>query len=93
MNHPKSKLIPILIALLSAVVVAAAAIVWLLPSQPAPNGDLLVSDTQPSYSSSAALNVMLFDRRAYQHLNLQVINNGSLPVQPPAAAGKANPFL
>lgn len=89
MIQPKSKTIPILAGLFFAVVVAAAALLWLLPGQPkmvAPENPLLVLPP-------ATLDVSLFNRSAYQQLNLQVITSGSLPVQPPATVGKANPFL
>lgn len=99
--------ITILGVILVLVVVAAGAVLWLLPSaeeeplfvsptaspaadtplfQDAPSPVAPVSDTQ-------LFNLDVLRGTLYQSLNHQVINDGSLPVQPPAATGKANPFL
>lgn len=87
MNNPKSKVIPWLTAILVAVALAVFALFWLLP-QPLPSPP--VSSTSPTLED---LEAAVFERSSYQQLNFQVINTGSLPVQPPAGTGKANPFL
>lgn len=87
MNHPKSKAIPLLTAILVAAALAVAALFWLLPKQPAPPP----APSTPPVSHD--LNAAVFERSLYRELNLQLINTGSLPVQPPAGTGKANPFL
>lgn len=62
-----------------------------------PISDQAESDTlNPPAAAPAAtgeFNVAVFERAVFRALNLPLITNGSLPVKPPAAVGKANPFL
>lgn len=100
-----SRLITILIVILIIVIIAAGAIVWLLPSQPpsttTPSSTaepLFADDTLPPSPTPGAANGRIFNVEVlrstlYQSLNHQLIDSGALPVQPPAAIGKANPFL
>lgn len=88
-----------------AVVAGAIAVIWFLPQAAPPlaqdslplasEPESLFVDTPaaPALSGNGAFNLKLFNRTHYQGLNLPLINNGSLPVQPPAVTGKANPFL
>ena len=93
----QSRIIGTLLILLLIALLAAAALLWLLPGTPepeteletVPQDDLFLTDVPPTDQ----FNVSVFDQAAYQALNLQLINDASLPVQPPASAGKANPFL
>ena len=47
--------------------------------------------TSPS-TTPAGFNLNVFQTQAYQLLNQQLIEDGSLPVTPPTTVGKANPF-
>lgn len=46
-----------------------------------------------SPSSQRLFPLEIIERQAYQLLNKQLVKEGALPVQPPAGAGKANPFI
>lgn len=86
-------LIAILGALLLLVVVASAAVLWLLPAAPSDRPTRQEPVSGPPLTSPAAFNLMLFERSQYQALHLQLVSSGVLPVSPPATVGKANPFL
>lgn len=93
MAQPKTNLVAILVLLLLLVVAGSAAVLWFLPgAEPAPVSPAPPSSLTPD-AGSAVFNLRLFDRGVYQTLNLKLVSDGSLPVKPPASAGKANPFL
>lgn len=81
-----------LIGLLLLVVIASAAVLWFLPPATPLTTPLSAPDSSP-VAEIAAFDLKLFNRLEFQTLNLQLVSNGSLPVEPPAAIGKANPFL
>lgn len=93
------RIVGILFVILMIALVAAAALLWLLPGAPAPEDELEIVSDAPLFidetvpTTPAQFNVSVFEQAAYRALNLQFISDGSLPVQPPANAGKANPFL
>lgn len=94
------KLVLTLVAVLLAVVVASAAIIWLVPGEDEPTFESVsesLDTTTPLIPETDTVNSGKFDltpleQAAYRNLNLPLITNGSLPVKPPAG-GKANPFL
>lgn len=101
-----NRAVTILVVILILIVIATGATFWLLPSAPSqpPVSSSPAADEAPLFSDSAApvatsapagpvFNVDVLSNTLYQSLNHQLIDNGSLPVQPPAATGKANPFL
>lgn len=99
-----NRVITILIIVL-LIVLGALVGLWLLPRaqdeplfvSPAPSPQPetpLFSDTPPpATTDTRVFNLDVLRGTLYQSLNHQLIDNGSLPVQPPAATGKANPFL
>lgn len=99
------RLITLLVVLLIIITIVAGAVLWLLPGAPEEPG-LLSPIASPSQSplfvdtsiptsplGEPAFNLDVLRGSLYQSLNHQVVNDGSLPVQPPAATGKANPFI
>ena len=82
-----------LIAVLGAVITVSVIVVMMLPSKDAPI-DLSPDISNDTLKASApSFNLKVLDRTGYKSLNQEVIQNGSLPVVPPPATGKANPFL
>ena len=84
------KLIIILGIILLAVVVVSSLVLFMLPeegSQPIP------SSPTPQNGISTGFNTRVLQRSGYTLLNTTLIQNGFLPVRPPATTGKANPFL
>lgn len=84
------KLIIILGVILLAVIAVSSLVLFMLPdegSQPLSN-----VSAQPN-SSSSGFNTGVLQRSSYTLLNTGLIQNGFLPVRPPATTGKANPFL
>ncbi len=88
------KTIIILAAALLAVLVVSAAVLFLLPnnSEVVP-GQSVVQDELEEAASGVGFNLQVLERSAYKALNSTLLQNGLLPVKPPAATGKANPFL
>lgn len=95
MATSNNKLIIILSAVLLAVITASMVLLFLLPSndgqQAAPKEDLSPSATPAQ--EKATLDLKVYDRKEYKQLNSQPVKDGSVPVEPPAQVGKANPFL
>lgn len=98
----QKKLIVTLVAILLAVIVVSAGVLFMLPSTDEPGAPLLSDETQTSTTpstttqqdvSGSGFNVSIFQSTAFRALNLQLITGGRLPVQAPAGTGKANPFL
>ncbi|MDP3997547.1 MAG: hypothetical protein Q8P73_03545 [bacterium] len=87
-SSPNKTIIWLVVVLLT---IAAAGLVALL-LLPAAS---VTPDNQPSAATTSSLetNSRVFQAPDYTSLNKQLINDGSLPVQPPAQAGKTNPFL
>jgi len=90
-----TRIITILSAVLVAAgIVAAATYVFtatdllsgLFPTVPS-SGDSQIS------TEESRLDTAVLERRDYQLLNRQLIQDGSIPVRPPDIVGKANPFL
>ena len=88
-DSSNNKLIISLAVLLAIVVAIGAIVIFVLPG----------SDTaQPLDPVSVGGGVDDFDldvlrRQDHQTLNRSLVEDGSLPVQPPTGIGKANPFL
>lgn len=105
MASGQSKIIIILGAVVLAVITASAAALWLLPSPDEGSGLLSEDQAQTSPVAStevpptspgddrAVFNTTVLRTKRYTTLDQQLVTDGSLPVQPPAAVGKANPFL
>ncbi|MGH7928510.1 MAG: hypothetical protein ACREQV_12020 [Candidatus Binatia bacterium] len=89
-------MIIMLSAVLLAVLVASGAVFFLLPSDttepPQPSAPTANQDTNAP-STSQGFHTGVLERSVYQSLNTNLIETGLLPVRPPAATGKANPFL
>ena len=83
------KTIVILLAVLLALVAVGGAIVFLLPD------DTTTPPTQsPStVSTPQRLDLSALERSDYTQLDTSLLQQGALPVLPPATVGKANPFL
>lgn len=85
----RNKQIVVLVAVLLAIIAVSVVLLWLLPSRSHP-----AAAPAPDASVTAAeFNVRVLQRAEYLQLNTQPVKDGSLPVQPPAPVGKANPFL
>ena len=83
-------------AVFLAIVVVAIVIFALIPSDD--TADVTVPDETPDAvtatpSASEGFDLKVLNRRVYQLLNRQLVQEGAIPVQPPAGVGKANPFL
>lgn len=84
--EPNRRLIVILALVLAAVVAGGVLLFIMVPNEPAP------VITTPAIGSGE-LNLKLLQQAEYLRLDQQPVRDGSLPVQPPPGAGKANPFL
>lgn len=92
--------IAVLVVVLVLIVAVSGAVLWwvlgnrelpftvpsLLPQAAAP------PDVAPP-RSGVGFDLRAFQREAYQRLDRSLVQEGRLPVQPPAVTGKANPFL
>ncbi len=85
-----NRVIVILVGVLFAVVSAAAALYFLLPSNSQTGSNNVTSTTA---TPTVGFDISVFQKQTYQQLNRQLMQAGTLPVQPPTTAGKANPFL
>lgn len=108
-NSGQNKLIIILSGILVAALLAAGAIIFLLPSNDSGSTSSVTdtavgllsrfqfsssdSDSTTPRPSPPDFQTSVLDRGSYQQLNTTLIENGLLPVRPDPAAGKANPFL
>jgi len=99
MAADQRRLIIVLSAVLLAVLAVSAAVLLLLP-----DNDEIATDNTPSTPAApvsgevelpdgTVFNLAVLQRAVYKNLNLGVLQGGLLPVRPPAAVGKANPFL
>lgn len=52
-----------------------------------------VTETQAPTSGGVFTNLQVLQSDGYKALNIQPIQSGQLPIQPPTNIGKANPFL
>lgn len=97
MPASQTKIVIILTAVLLAVVAASVGLLLLLPGSTTPDASLLTPS--PAFTpiipaaSGGSFNFSVFQQAAFQSLDLRLVADGSLPVQPPAGTGKANPFL
>jgi len=93
-----SKIIITLVIILVGVVAIGVAALMLLPDTNTPVADDLPPDTTAPTSPGPTLDqsgfrLDILEQPAYQLLSKQLVQDGSLPVQPPPVTGKANPFL
>lgn len=90
-------LIIILVVALLIVLGTSAAVVWLLPSAPNAPGQpppaVSVAPLSAVPSAADSFSTAVLDRSDYLSLDQKLIQQGSIPVQPPQGAGKANPFF
>lgn len=64
------------------------------PSNPAAESNVvLASPAAPASGASDRFNLNVFMFQTYRGLNTKYVQDGSLPVPPPAVIGKVNPFL
>lgn len=94
----QTRLIVILSAILLAVIVGSGILIFLLPSSSptptiTPTTDETATTATTAPTGQGNFNTGVFQRSDYVVLDRQMIQDGRLPVQPPANAGKANPFL
>ncbi len=99
----QQKLIITLGAVLVAVLVASGVVVYIVSTSSEEEVDPLFvdeastgsdeTDTPAPAGNQTGFNTTPLQRNEYTSLNAQLIQSGQLPVQPPAATGKANPFL
>lgn len=81
-------------AVLLIVIAASGAVLFYLPEdEPAVVEDApLLTDTS-SGSGGGVFDTAVLNRSGYTELNTGLVQSGRLPVKPPAAVGKVNPFL
>lgn len=82
-----------LVSALLAVVAVSAVVLFLLPSESSIRNNVSTTTTSNTSVVSDGFDLNILDRSDYRALNQAPIQNGSLPVAPPATSGKANPFL
>lgn len=75
-------------AFVLAVVIAGAGLFLVLSR----GKDADTTDGGSLSSTTSLFNLQVLDRQAYRVLNPQPVQEGALPVQPPANIGKPNPF-
>ena len=89
----QQKTILLLVAILLAVIASSIAVLVLLPNgEDTQTGDTVTEGT-PADTQLENFNLNVLERSDFKELDQTLIENNSLPVQPPAAIGKANPFL
>lgn len=99
MANRQRQLIIILGAVLLAVIVGSGAVLWSFGSRTTTDGPEPAATGQAPTESPVSVGIGTgFDTTVlrssrYTTLDQQLVNDGSLPVQPPAGVGKANPFL
>ncbi|MEX1997899.1 MAG: hypothetical protein WEA04_04485 [Candidatus Andersenbacteria bacterium] len=93
MANKQTRVIIILSAVLIAAALVSALVLSLLPSQSQPTGPSSPLPGELSEDSTSGFNLQFLQTASYLSLDKQLIISGALPVQPPAATGKANPFL
>ncbi|MBI3250552.1 MAG: hypothetical protein HYZ61_01720 [Candidatus Andersenbacteria bacterium] len=84
------KTIIFLSAILLAVLVAGGAIIFLLPNG---NTPVVNDNPTPTTTFGTGLDTSVLESSDYNQLDAALIQQGALPVKPPATTGKANPFL
>lgn len=99
MANKQARLIVVLAGVLLAVVGASVVLLMVLPEQ---NPSTEPLDTEEPTTGEAPvggeavsdrINLAPLDTTLYRALDKSSIQQGALPVQPPAATGKANPFI
>lgn len=88
-------------AALAAVV--AVSWMWLVPTSTFPldtsvpiapiESEEATSPSGTTTTTGGAFNLDVLQRTGYKSLDLRPIQDGLLPIKPPASTGKANPFL
>lgn len=88
MASDHQRLISTLVGVLVLVIAISAGVFYLLPNA----AERL---TAPSTDNKvpSQFNLQVLDRATYKFLDQHLIQIGDLPVRPPTAVGKANPFL
>lgn len=82
------KTMVIILAVVLALAIAGAAVVYFLPTTPT-----TPPPTAQSTPGPQRLDLSILQSTRYTQLDTSLLQQGALPVAPPAAAGKANPFL
>ena len=93
---PQNRLIIMLAAVLFAVVAVSVGLLYIVPGEKSSGPSLATPEISPMPTSSGVssdLNSDTFQLKGYQVLNTKPVQDGLLPVQPPAGVGKANPFI
>lgn len=94
--NSQTRLIVILVGILIAIAAISLFLLWYLPGliSPKPISDNdLPGTTDTLQPITTTFNTNVLQTSDYLLLDTQLIKEGSLPVQPPAGVGKANPFL
>jgi hypothetical protein len=89
------KIIGLLTITLIIIVVVSVGLFLLLPGDSSPVTEA-PQDTAPHEQATdrpTGFDVRVLQRSSYQALNTTLLQNGLLPVRPPANTGKANPFF
>ena len=96
MRLPRTTLIIGLAIVLVIVIGASLGLLITVPSggESEPAAEVTPVPSQPISSTTGreGFNLNVFQTQAYQLLNQQLVEDGSLPVTPPSTVGKANPF-
>jgi hypothetical protein len=87
------RLIAVLVMVLVLVITASVAVLFLLPGQEASVSQPSFDGQMPVSTDRSGFDLTVLERGDYQALNIGLLDSGLLPVQPPAATGKANPFF
>lgn len=82
----------ILAILLLAVIGVSLGLVFLLPDDGA-GSQTVTGQADSGAAAGGVFDLRVFDRQDYQSIDKRLVEDGTLPVKPPAAIGKANPFL
>lgn len=82
------KTIVIMLAVLLALVAVGGVIIFLLPAEPS-----VPTTPDTAVSVPQRLDTTILERTDYTGLDTSLLQQGALPVLPPATVGKANPFL
>ena len=89
--NAQQRLMIVLGAVLLAVILVSGIIIVVLPNTSPTQID---QESDPAATATpATFDLTVFERAPFKALNNALLQNGLLPVQPPPATGKANPFL
>jgi len=95
-----NRTVVILGAVFLAAVIVAIVIFFMVPAGDTPGTEQSDTTTAPvldgapaATGASTGFDLGVLNRRVYQLLNRQLVQEGAIPVPPPPAVGKPNPFL